>query len=494
MGRFFALIFALLFLIVTGAWITGVPHSARQLSVIQEWDAGISKLGITPVFPPREDIQVGDLFLTVGAGSTGERGPAPKQIWLADLGLASSIQDFYKSRFAMPAESAGKDDAGRLAPPAGSANGVFKTGALPTRLRSVSFPSFSIISNRSVKLSVADTVFQFFRSGSFGQSDYIVTISIPDAESYGVPALTALDAVSSACITEKQINQVLTRLRTPGRIEVVTEVYYARSIDYTITLRTGAGSTIAVTPADIEKIRNLATQIGQKSPNTETLRAEAATPREGGPSAPPTATTSARSAETRRDQALLEAIKAELDKMSEAIAGPNAPAVSGTLVRSDSRSVTLRQSFAQPVVIGYLGLPPEFASQPCKQPDRQTIFPREGTASPPPQPPHTFLVFFDWDSSTVSSDAAAVVEHAAAKYKSMLLAQVRVAGYTDLSGSAGYNQRLSQRRANAVAAALERLGVPRRDMVVTGWGMNDPRVPTAAGVREPQNRRVEITG
>ena len=69
---------------------------------------------------------------------------------------------------------------------------------------------------------------------------------------------------------------------------------------------------------------------------------------------------------------------------------------------------------------------------------------------------------------------------------------LQVTGYTDLSGSAGYNQRLSERRANAVAAALERLGVARGDMVVAGRGMNDPRVPTPPGVREPQNRRVEI--
>ena len=51
-------------------------------------------------------------------------------------------------------------------------------------------------------------------------------------------------------------------------------------------------------------------------------------------------------------------------------------------------------------------------------------------------------------------------------------------GYTDTSGSPGYNQRLSERRANAVAAALERLGVPRSDMVVAGRGKNDLRVPT----------------
>ena len=62
----------------------------------------------------------------------------------------------------------------------------------------------------------------------------------------------------------------------------------------------------------------------------------------------------------------------------------------------------------------------------------------------------------------------------------------------DRSGSPGYNQRLSERRASAVATALEGLGVPRSQMIVSGRGENDNRVPTADGVREPQNRRFEI--
>ena len=70
--------------------------------------------------------------------------------------------------------------------------------------------------------------------------------------------------------------------------------------------------------------------------------------------------------------------------------------------------------------------------------------------------------------------------------------RIQVTGYTDRSGSPGYNQRLSERRAEAVADALQRLGVPSSDMAVSGRGENDNRVPTAPGVREPQNRRVEI--
>jgi OmpA-OmpF porin, OOP family len=113
--------------------------------------------------------------------------------------------------------------------------------------------------------------------------------------------------------------------------------------------------------------------------------------------------------------------------------------------------------------------------------------------APPPPPPHqVYLVFFDWDKYNITPEGMQILEAAAAHWKAGAAVQIQVTGYTDLSGSAGYNQRLSERRASAVAAALERFGVPRNEMVVAGRGMNDPRVPTPLGVREPQNRRVEI--
>ena len=67
-----------------------------------------------------------------------------------------------------------------------------------------------------------------------------------------------------------------------------------------------------------------------------------------------------------------------------------------------------------------------------------------------------------------------------------------MAGHADRSGTPQYNQRLSQRRADAVAAELVRRGVPRNAMAIQAFGESRPLVPTADGVREPQNRRVEI--
>jgi OOP family OmpA-OmpF porin len=113
-------------------------------------------------------------------------------------------------------------------------------------------------------------------------------------------------------------------------------------------------------------------------------------------------------------------------------------------------------------------------------------------APPPAEARKVFLVFFDWDRATITAEGMRVVQQAAEAYRSGAPVRIQVTGFTDASGSAGYNQRLSERRASAVATALTRSGVPKSDMMVSGRGKSDLRVPTADGVREPQNRRVEI--
>jgi OmpA-OmpF porin, OOP family len=113
-------------------------------------------------------------------------------------------------------------------------------------------------------------------------------------------------------------------------------------------------------------------------------------------------------------------------------------------------------------------------------------------APPPVAPPRVFVVYFDWDKATITREGMAIVQQAADAYKSGAPVQIQVTGYTDRSGSPGYNQRLSEQRANNVAKALASLGVSQNQMMVSGRGENDNRVPTADGVREPQNRRVEI--
>jgi hypothetical protein len=103
-----------------------------------------------------------------------------------------------------------------------------------------------------------------------------------------------------------------------------------------------------------------------------------------------------------------------------------------------------------------------------------------------------FQVFFGFDSATLDAQGRQIVAQAAEEYRRGGQTQVTVTGHTDTSGSAAYNLELSQRRADAVAAEMIRQGVPATEIETIGRGEEDLLVPTADGVREPRNRRVEI--
>jgi len=122
-------------------------------------------------------------------------------------------------------------------------------------------------------------------------------------------------------------------------------------------------------------------------------------------------------------------------------------------------------------------------------------------APPPPAPPapppaveaaRTYLVFFDWDRANLTARARQIVAEAAQASTHVQTTKIEVNGYTDLSGTAAYNLKLSMRRAESVQAELIKDGVSPSEISTHGFGESNPLVPTAQGVREPQNRRVEI--
>ena len=125
--------------------------------------------------------------------------------------------------------------------------------------------------------------------------------------------------------------------------------------------------------------------------------------------------------------------------------------------------------------------------------------PTQPPPPPPPPPsapaaamPHVFTVYFAWNRSWVGPEGMAVLQQAANMYRGGGIVGVQVTGYTDTSGSAAYNQRLSERRAGHVAHLLARMGVPWNAMTIAGRGESDLAVPTPDGVREARNRRVTI--
>ena len=104
----------------------------------------------------------------------------------------------------------------------------------------------------------------------------------------------------------------------------------------------------------------------------------------------------------------------------------------------------------------------------------------------------SYRVFFDFDKASLTRDGEGVVRQAADTYRRKGAARVEVTGYTDLSGTPQYDEALSKRRADAVRAALVAQGVPARSINESWHGKQNPLVSTANGVREQQNRRVDI--
>lgn len=141
---------------------------------------------------------------------------------------------------------------------------------------------------------------------------------------------------------------------------------------------------------------------------------------------------------------------------------------------------------------------PSFAGEPLPPPPPP---PSAGDALPPP-PPATAAacpvalpaeVRFDWAQATPLPESAAVIESIASSAAACGVRALSVVGHADRSGSDGFNQRLSRRRADAVAAALVAEGMLRGTVQVRAVGERDPAVPTADGVREAANRRVAIS-
>ena len=115
-----------------------------------------------------------------------------------------------------------------------------------------------------------------------------------------------------------------------------------------------------------------------------------------------------------------------------------------------------------------------------------------GSAPAWAQDGNKYVVLFPLGKATLNSAAQATIASAKQEYDRTGSAHITVVGHTDTSGTASLNQRLSERRAQAVSDALVKLGVPQSAISESGVGESDLAVQTGPGVREAQNRRTEI--
>lgn len=125
--------------------------------------------------------------------------------------------------------------------------------------------------------------------------------------------------------------------------------------------------------------------------------------------------------------------------------------------------------------------------------------PVAATAAAPPAPAAPVKqklvlrgVTFDFDKATLRADARPVLDEAISTFKQHTDVDVSVDGYTDSVGSEAYNLALSKRRADAVAAYLEKGGIAAKRLQVKGFGEANPVASNDTADGRAQNRRVEL--
>lgn len=104
----------------------------------------------------------------------------------------------------------------------------------------------------------------------------------------------------------------------------------------------------------------------------------------------------------------------------------------------------------------------------------------------------SYIVFFEWNRATLNKSGAKQVDEVVESLAGETGYEVVLNGHTDTTGLEKFNLTLSKKRAESVASRLIQGGIDADVIKIFAFGESDPKVPTADGVDEPRNRRVEI--
>jgi hypothetical protein len=336
--------------------LLSVPCCTSRGYVAKEWSLTMRELGINPVFPPREDVQVGDIYAYPAVPGEenrafGRRGFLPLGLWIASLELfdeegtvrGGAISEFYANRDSFPLTP---EDGSEARDPS---RDIYAGGDVH-RLRLVGFPMFMSTTFRQGDLSaLVPTEAVNLAFGSSFTASKAVTVQVPSAESFGLPA----EEVRKAMFTSEgeyhydegapEEGFLLSYLPSrrgvarEGYFIVMTEVYYTRVIDVTVHSKSAWGAALKVTPVVAPSEGGEEGQPGESPAAAEPAGPAAGEERIDFASATP--------------QQIADGLNRQLDRM-----------VSRTEIGGDFRfvsvtdqSVGMRRTFDRPIAIGYRG-------------------------------------------------------------------------------------------------------------------------------------------
>ena len=104
----------------------------------------------------------------------------------------------------------------------------------------------------------------------------------------------------------------------------------------------------------------------------------------------------------------------------------------------------------------------------------------------------TIRTHFAFDSAELTAEDKAALDKAAARLQELQFVEGVAKGYTDSTGEEAYNQKLSERRAQAVVDYLAAQGVAAGRIKAVGYGPADPVADNSTEEGRAQNRRVTI--
>ncbi|MFM0197569.1 hypothetical protein PQQ65_31200 [Paraburkholderia strydomiana] len=418
---------------VLGVAATSVFVTACSTPVVSpdnlasQWGDRLRAYQIFPVFPPREDVQAGDIYLVcdVLPGSdpnTAHAGPPPQSVWIARLELSDLINANYGDAIHLPPLAA-QNTKGALTEPNSigampSSSDLVSRGKKFEQLRNVSLPEFFSTSITSVQASALVPAGVVLAGLGLASDDIAsISLNIPAAGSYGIPFWNAQVAIQDqikkklgpdfwgwADGMKKYYARRCAPNETPALL-AITEIYAAYAISVNFAFERAAAGRLEAklnTPANTTRSATLlaltkavadaqtaqadkqaaaskdanakdsgAKDAGAKNAGAKDAGAKAASA-PGPAGAPGADADSGTSAGT--PQAQLNALLALLASQAAGIEQQKFAGVTAQVISGSISGIRVERVFSNPVVIGYKAMN-------VSQPIAPKVDPRAGTTS-----------------------------------------------------------------------------------------------------------------
>jgi hypothetical protein len=383
------LILVMAVIVVGVRWLASPPsdQSPRgDQSLEAQWNNAIGQLGIEPVYPPAEDLTVGDLLAEVVeddeqdpnagwyVGPAVVRASTPllrKSVKLAHIDVTKELNEAYAELPFFPEADVGTTSgsaqsaaAARDNPATPQASGLrFKSDGSRTALPRAAFPGLTIYHSGSAAAALSASTYGFFRFGATGEDSQKLEVRL--VETYGLPSIVADSVLTAYCKAERTRSACSGTTARKHLQALVGDRVLVCYVD-------GTGKRLAAVNVRVFMISRvyLAHSITSQSTNS---RAESgagqAAPKPSstesgatgkGPSTQPTSTAAESAAGS------YDALRKRLDEMENQLKDLRQGAAI-TYRSGSERNIQLDQTFPRGLVIGYRSVPHPFEKSLCEE-------------------------------------------------------------------------------------------------------------------------------